>query len=75
MFLRGLTEEDVKILDAMWAIDTREELQSYLNSLSNRKLRKALTLLEMIKLAFIDDMVEAMDTYPEAEMMLRNIMH
>lgn len=75
MFLQGLTEEDVKILDAMWAIDSSEELQSYLNSLPSRKLQKALTLLEMVKLSSIDDVVEAMDTYPEAEMMLRNIMH
>jgi len=75
MFLQGLTEEDVKILDAMWAIDSSEDLQAYLKSLPARKRQKALTLLEMIKLSSIDDVVETMDTYPEAEMMIRNIMH
>ena len=74
MFLQGLTEEDVSILDAIWALDTFEELQSYLKSLSSQKRQKANTLIELVRLADTDDRVEAMDTYPEAEMMIRNIM-
>ena len=74
MNIDGLTEEDVEILDEMWAIDSREELQFYLNGLSSRKRQKAITLLEMVTLSAIDDNVKAMDKYPEAEMMLKSIM-
>lgn len=74
MTIDGLTEEDVVILDEMWAIDSREELKLYLNGLSSRKRQKAITLLEMVTLSSIDDNVNAMDKYPEAEMMLKSIM-
>lgn len=73
MFLENLTEEDVKILDEIWAIDTPEELNAYLKTLDDRKLMKTLTLVELVNLAGIDDKVEAMDSYPDAEKMLKSI--
>ena len=75
MYLEGLTEKDCEILDTMWAIDSREDLNKYLATLNDSDFMRAATLLEMLKLSAVDDEVNAMDTYPEAEMMIRNIMN
>jgi hypothetical protein len=75
MFLEGLTTEDVKILDTIWSIDTVEELDRYLLTLDERMLMKTLTLIEMCRLAEADDIVERMDEYPEAELIIKNIMN
>ena len=75
MYLQGIGERDVQILDEMWSIDSRSDMDRYLMTLDKSDLRRALTLIELLKLSAIDDIVNAMDTYPEAEMMLRNIMN
>lgn len=75
MFLQDVTAEDCRILDAMWALDTKEELNVYLASLSQSDFLRAITLIELVRLSAIDDEVNAMQTYPEAEAMLRSIMH
>ena len=75
MYLQGIGERDVQILDEMWSIDSRSDMNRYLMTLDESDLRRALTLIELLKLSAIDDIVNAMDTYPEAEMMLRNIMN
>jgi len=74
MFLEGLTEVDLKLLDIMWSIDTQEELNYFLTTLPHALRERAKVLIELVKLAGIDDEVEAMETYPDAEDMLRNIM-
>ena len=74
MYLEGLTEQDVKILDTIWAIDTVEDLDRHLATLDAPTLQRTLTLIDMLQLSAIDDDVNAMETYPEAEEMLRNIM-
>jgi hypothetical protein len=74
MFLENLTEEDVKILDEIWAIETTEELDQHLKTLDAQTLRRTLTLIDLLQLASIDDDVNAMESYPEAENMLKSIM-
>lgn len=75
MLIDGLTSEDVKILDTIWAIDTVEELDAYLKTLNARLLEKTLVLIELCQLAETDDTVNAMDEYPEAAAMLKGIMN
>lgn len=71
MFLEGLSEKDCRMLDTLWALDTAEELDMFLGSLTDAELQRARALIEMLKLSAIDDMVEAMETYPEAMDMLQ----
>ena len=74
MFLQGLTDVDRKLLDIMWHIDTQEELNQFLSMLPKVLRDRAEVLIELVKLAAIDDEIEAMETYPDAEDMLRDIM-
>jgi hypothetical protein len=74
MFIDGLTSEDVKILDTIWAIDSVEDLDRYLSTLDSATLQKTLVLIEMCQLAETDDIVNAMSEYTEAETMLKGIM-
>lgn len=73
--IHNLTKEDVAILDTIWALDTQEDLDNYLSSVSGTKRQRVENLIEMIRLALIDDEVEAMDSYPDAEQILKNILH
>ena len=55
--IENLTQEQVEMLDAMWAIDSYEEYQDYLNSLSYRHRKMAEALSQMVILAEMDEMV------------------
>ena len=73
MFLDGLTEVDRKLLDIMWSIDTQEELNYFISMLPKALRDRAEVLIELVKLAGIDDEVEAMSEYSDANEMLKNI--
>ena len=70
----GLTAEQCKVLDELWACDTLEDMQELLDSKSGDELREVITLREMIVLSLIDEDIEKMESYPDAETILRNIM-
>lgn len=73
MFLEGLTDVDRKLLDIMWHIDTQEELHQFLSMLPKALYDRAIVLIELLKLASVDDEVEAMNEYADANEMLKNI--
>lgn len=74
MRIDGLTSQQVQILDELWACDTVEEMQIYLETKTTEEIEEVITLREMIVLSHVDEDVEAMDTYPEAEQMLASIL-
>lgn len=74
MRIDGLTEHQVKILDELWACDTIEEMQIYMQSKSEKELQEIVNLREMIVLAHVDEEVEQMSSYPEAENILKSIL-
>ena len=74
MRIDGLTSQQVQILDELWACDTVEEMQIYLETKTTEEIEEVITLGEMIVLSHVDEDVEAMDTYPEAEQMLASIL-
>lgn len=74
MRIDGLTSQQVQILDELWACDTVEEMQIYLETKTTEEIEEVITLREMIVLSHVDEDVEAMDTYPEAEQMLSSIL-
>jgi hypothetical protein len=73
MQLDGLTQEQVKIVDRLWKMQTNDECTRYLDSLSPRKQEIAMTLMELMIVTAIDEDIVHMQTYPEALYMLRNI--
>lgn len=74
MRIEGLTSEQVKILDELWACETQEDLEQYVANKSEQQLQEIITLREMIILSHIDEQVEKMGRYPDVEKILRNIL-
>ena len=74
MRLNGLTMEQCELLDQMWEIETIEELRVFIESQDPSVQREIMTLRELLILGGIDDEVDEMKTYPDAEQMLRGIM-
>ena len=48
MRIEGLTQAQCDMLDAMWALDTVEELYEYFKTLNDDEYRMAVTLQEML---------------------------
>ena len=70
MRIEGLTQQQCNILDAMWALDTAEEIYEYFKTLSEDEYKMALTLQEML----IQECEEEQVTnYSTAQQMLKNI--
>ena len=74
MRLNGLTMEQCELLDQMWALDSLEELRAFIESQEPSVQREIMTLRELLILGSIDDEIDEMKTYPDAEQMLRGIM-
>ena len=74
MRLDGMTIEQCELLDKMWALETVEELKDFIESQDLETQREIMTLRELLILGGIDDDVEDMKSYPEADAMLRNIL-
>lgn len=70
MRLEGLTEQQVRICDALWACDTNEEVTAYVRSLPRRLQQEAAVLVDMMILEAIDEQVEEMTSYPDAEKLI-----
>lgn len=73
MRIEGLTAEQVKILDELWACETMEDLERYVANKSDKQLQEIITLREMIVLSHIDEQVEMMGEYPDVEFMIKNL--
>ena len=58
MTIDGLTEEQCKILDKMWSLDTYKELYDWFESLSDRKLETALVLYDMMMQELYEEKVK-----------------
>jgi hypothetical protein len=54
----GLTKEQVRMLDEMWALDTMEEMSEWMENVPEHKRQMVELLQEMLILASIDDDLE-----------------
>jgi len=68
--IKNLTLRQKTLLDAMWALDTKEELFSFFEELNEVDCREAKTLAMLAALAAIDDEVDDMTEYPDAKQLL-----
>jgi hypothetical protein len=70
MKIEGLTKQQVRICDALWACDTNEAVTAYVRSLPRRLQHEAAVLVDMMILEAIDEQVEEMSSYPDAERLI-----
>jgi hypothetical protein len=68
--LPGLTPKQMALCDIMWAIETREGVESFISTLPARDQLECRTLIELMQLAFVDE-IESID---EAAAMLQKFM-
>ena len=67
--INGLTAYQVSLLDEMWACDTWQDFEEFLEALDPEDRREALKLQRMILLAELDEVV-AKDPLKEAKIVL-----
>lgn len=72
--INDLTDFQVELLDRMWQLDTVDELENFISTLSPEMAKEVRVLQKMLIISHIDDIVDNMTYYPDAEEMLRNIM-
>ena len=53
--ISGLTAKQAALCDIMWAIETQEGVESFISTLPTQDQRDCRSLIEMMKLAFIDE--------------------
>jgi hypothetical protein len=67
--INGLTQYQVSLLDEMWACDTLEDFEEFMEALDPEDRGEALRLQRMILLAELDEIV-AKDPLKEAKELL-----
>jgi hypothetical protein len=66
--LDGLTRKEKKMLQIMWSMDNKEQLQYWVSSLNKRDRITATSLLMLIKYEMMENMMD--DEYTEANEVL-----
>lgn len=74
MLIKGVNKKQRKTLDIICSFDDLEELYRWINSLPKRKRPEAKSLMELVALAIIDDAVDELTEFPDANKILRKIM-
>jgi hypothetical protein len=64
--LHGLNKKQMVFCDIMWALETREAVESFIATLPAKDQRTCNTLIEMMQLAFLDEV----DSVDEANKLL-----
>jgi hypothetical protein len=58
MILHGITQDQCKLLDKMWSIETEEELADWIRGLPPVLVKEVMVLREMLILSMIDEELE-----------------
>jgi predicted N-acyltransferase len=69
--INGLTPYQVSLLDEMWACDTWQDFEEFLEALDSDDRREALKLQRMILLAELDEVVAQMPLTEANEVLAR----
>ena len=75
MKITGLNRQQISLLDYMWKIPTRQELDDWLDSLPEEEFKTCTLLLKMVMLEAIDDEVNTMERFPDAIVALDKIIN
>jgi hypothetical protein len=53
--IQGLTTKQMALADIMWAISSREGVESFISTLPKSDQRDCRTIIELMQLAFMDE--------------------
>ena len=67
--IKGLTPKQVALCDIMWTISSAEGVDSFIKTLPKRDAQECRVLIEMMKLAFLDEIT---DTH-EAQVVIQRL--
>jgi hypothetical protein len=56
--LHGLTPKQMALADIMWAISTREGVESFISTLPQSDQRDCHTIIQLMQLAFADEVTD-----------------
>lgn len=68
--LTNLTTEQCSMMDRLWEFDSKSELAAWVAQLPNNQQQMANTLYQMCIFEALEQNLQAMDRYPDAEAML-----
>ena len=74
MTIDGLNNEQIEMLNKMWTLDTEQELMEFRSTLPVFRQQQLDTLMEMVIQEARESEIERMDSYPDAEKILKNIL-
>ena len=74
MRLDNLTKEQADMCDVIWNISDKHEFYSVSRDWPPRKMNMALTLIQIMVQEELEPEIEAMESYPLAEEMIRACM-
>lgn len=72
--IKGLTANQVALLDEMWACDSYEEFTNFLECLDAEDRAEAERLQRLLLVEMLDEELEAQKEYPDARRVLLDIM-
>jgi hypothetical protein len=72
--INGLTQEQVEMLDIIWAFASKDEYFDWLENLDDEELAMAQGLVQLLALAIIDEAQEELtDPYKDARQVIADI--
>jgi hypothetical protein len=75
--INGLTQEQVDMLDIIWAFDTKEEYNDWMENLDIEEYNMCRGLMELLTLAILDESLEnrgrRTDRYKEANQVINQV--
>lgn len=75
MELHGLNARQRKLADMIWSIQTQEELDAWFSTLPPRDQKTGITLLKLMLYEQIDQEINELDQFPEAENYLKSLLY
>ena len=75
--INGLTQEQVDMLDIIWAFDTKEEYNDWMENLDSEEYNMCRGLMELLTLAILDEALDnrghKKDRYKEANQVINQV--
>jgi hypothetical protein len=53
--IHGLNSKQIKMLDTLWSLKSREDLEEWMNSLTTNEFKMAIVLQELLVLEYTDE--------------------
>lgn len=71
--IEGLTPRQVTLLDIIWNFETQEDVEDWLISLDDQDRKECEVLSKMLVYAVVDEAIQRMKTFPDAELAIRRV--